>query len=68
MMTWVKNLICGSVEETTMDGTQDTPPLSRQEMSELFSDELARPVLQKRTRTKRRQPRRLMAGRQSQFA
>ena len=37
-------------------------------MSELFSDDLARPVLQKRTKVKRDQPRRLMAGRQIQFA
>lgn len=62
MMTWLKDLIRGSVAEKAVRCCGKRQPLSRQEVSELFFDELARPALQKRTRTRRKQPRRLMAG------
>lgn len=68
MMKWVMEMVRGPMGETTERGASKKPQLSRREMSELFSDDLARPVLQKRTKVKRDQPRRLMAGRQIQFA
>ncbi|MFL4469598.1 hypothetical protein ACERZ8_06855 [Tateyamaria armeniaca] len=63
MMNWVKTLINGSVRDEDANSTSEKPVLSRQEMTQLFADDLARPALRKRPRVIRKQPRRLTAGR-----
>ncbi len=67
MMKWVKGLVPGPIGKAAVSAAQKRPKLTRQEMSDLFSDELARPVLQKRTKARHQRPRRLMAGRRLQF-
>ena len=67
-MNWVKTLVCGPALDDAECAPDDRAQLSRQELSDLFSDDLARPVLQKRTQARAKQPRRYMAGRQIQLA
>ncbi|WP_299721989.1 hypothetical protein [uncultured Tateyamaria sp.] len=63
MMNWVKTLVRGVTQGETAIDTLAKPNVSRQELSDLFADDLARPALRKRPRIVSKQPRRLIAGR-----
>ncbi|WP_415404918.1 hypothetical protein [Tateyamaria sp. SN3-11] len=68
MMNWMLELIGGSDVQKTARGGEKKPRVTRQEVATLFADDLARPALQKRAKTRFGKPRHLMAGRQPQFA
>ena len=67
MMNWMLELFRGS-GVTPKQRSKARLRVTRQEVAKLFADDLARPVLQKRAKTRCKKPRRLMAGRQPQFA
>ncbi|WP_299296915.1 hypothetical protein [uncultured Tateyamaria sp.] len=68
MMTWMKQLLGETANEETTTDMPVVPDVTRAELSDLFADDLARPALQKRAKVRLGKPRRLMAGRQLQFA
>jgi hypothetical protein len=66
MMTWIMKLVRAPMSEYTRVSKTGKPQLSREEVTELFADELARPALQKHAEPRTGKPRKLMAGRQFQ--
>lgn len=63
MLKWIAERVVGPASGAVGHGEGQMPPLSRRELSDLFSDELAKPVLQKRTAHRRKNVRQPMAGR-----
>ena len=66
MLKWVRDLVRGPIYEDVVCGRPDRSRLTRQEMSELFSDILDEPALTQRTNARHGRPRRLTAGRRRQ--
>lgn len=68
MMNWVMALVC-KTDRTYEDRSEETKlQVTRQEMANLFANDLARPTLQKRVVARTNKPRTFMAGRRPQFA
>ncbi|MEM6374131.1 MAG: hypothetical protein AAF727_15330 [Pseudomonadota bacterium] len=63
MINLVTSLVRGLAQTGNAQDMSEKPKLSREEMTELFAEDLARPALRKRQKPVRNQPRRLIAGR-----
>lgn len=67
MLNWARALLRVEEGNEATDTANRRDRVTRQELATIFADDLAKYVLQKRTKTPRASPERFMAGRQTQI-